>query len=130
MTVGLKQLLAPVKGPLLIVEDGTQVIGQRLDALSLPPSATRWSVREDLPPAGVEAWATAALVVRDRQSLRRVVSALPQLGTSSRIWCWIEDCGGWAPAPTVRPEWPRVQKMTVHAAGPGWADLEFAVRAP
>jgi hypothetical protein len=124
----LREAVSTATGPVLVVDDGS--IGARERSRSLIGVTARWSV-PTLPPAPPPTpWSGVALVVRDRQSLRRVVSALPPLGTSERVWCWIEDCGGWAPSPLLRPEWPRLQDMTVRTAGAGFAALEFAVRAP
>lgn len=122
----VRDAIASVPGPVLIIEDGSQSAARRSG--SLPRTATRWVIgaeRPVIPPS----WQGVALLVHDRQSLRRVVSALPQLGTSARIWCWVDDCGGWPPSLIARPEWPRLKSSSIRTTPlASLTTVEFAGR--
>jgi hypothetical protein len=129
MIDNLRQAVKTAPGPLLLVEDGSSEI-RRLSA-SLPPAHARWVVGGGPEPDGTRAWKGVALLVRDRQSLRRVVSALPDLGRTPRVWCWIDDSGGWAPVVVLRPQWPRAQAVIVRtSAVAAFTAVEFTAGAP
>jgi hypothetical protein len=118
--------VAAARGRVLLVDDGTAVARRRSRAFAGTP--VRWSVL-DAPPEP-QSWSGVAFLVSDRQSLRRLVTGLPVLGASDRVWCWIEDCGGWAPSPALRPEWPRLSRLTVRSAGAAFVSARFASPAP
>lgn len=127
MIEALRVGIATAPGRVLVIEDGSSQITAL--SSSLLGVATRWVL--DGPALSKNGpWGGVALLVRDRQGLRRAVSVLPDLGRSAFVWCWVQDCGGWAPSLVVRPEWPRLKSLNVRTQGSGLAAAEFAARAP
>jgi hypothetical protein len=124
----LWESMSAARGSVLVIDDGSPVARRR--SAEAPPRIVRWNLVEESVPVSDVAWGGVALLVRDRQSLRRAATLLPHLGRSERVWCWLEDCGGWAPAPALHPAWPRLRDMAVKTAGAGLAALEFAAPAP
>jgi hypothetical protein len=126
----LEAHIGGTEGRVLLVDDGTSEARER--SRSLGAVGVRWSIPAQRSPQP-DVWSGVALLVRDRQSVRRLATALPALGSSRRVWCWIEDCGNWSVAPVVRPHWPVLRDMRVQVSGTsgaGLVALEFSAVAP
>ena len=72
---------------------------------------------------------TVLLAVPDLVSLRRVVAAVPRMGTAQRVVVWIGGPAARLPAISPRPEWPPVVSISAARGEESYVLLEFESRA-
>lgn len=90
-------MLADLKTPALVLS------GPGLDLGPVPDGVTVARIGDELPVDG--RWTSVLLAVADETALRRVASALPELGRARHVACHLASAQG--PVTTVlRPEWP------------------------
>jgi hypothetical protein len=121
----IEQLLAADGSSMLAWHD---LLPQELDGLKLPAGCRVVAVPDAEGAARVTSVFT--LAVRDRPALRRVVSALPELGKADTIICLLTAAGGNPPLVLPRPEWPSVSSLIVDNDDPAWTAVQFVRPAP
>ena len=104
-------------GPTLVLVDDSDSLG--LDALQgiedvpgFRPTIVTLSTLD----GPLKGWGSVLVVAADRARLRRMASAIPQLGQVKAVACWLTDAPTpWALVP--RPEWPRLVHLAAREAG-------------
>lgn len=104
-------------GPTLVLVDDSDSLG--LDALQgiedVPGINPRVVTLSGID-GPLKGWGSVLVVAADRARLRRMASAVPQLGQVKVVACWLTD----APTPWVlvpRPEWPKLVHLAAREAG-------------
>ncbi|MDQ3657321.1 MAG: glycosyltransferase family 2 protein, partial [Chloroflexota bacterium] len=124
--MGMIASLRAVAGSVLITHDLPE---EHVADLQVPAET------QVLPIASAEGVANSAdivvLAVPDWLALRRAISALPGLGLTKMVGCWLTEGGaGRAPLLVPRSEWPPIVGVTVESGESAWAIARFERPAP
>lgn len=78
------------------------------------------------PPEPASRWAAVVLAVTDTVALRKITPALPRLGRTRAVGCWLVEAEG-ALAPGNRPDWPPLASLQSRSVGEAssWTALRF-----
>ena len=119
----LETFLRDLGSPLLVLHDAAS-------ASAVAACDAAWLVHQiGRPMPDRQPWAGVALVVADRESLRRVTSTLPPVGRTRAIACLLTDED--QPAHLApRPDWPRVTRLSARALTSGGAMTSLHLQAP
>ncbi len=104
-------------GPtLVLVDDSDSLVLDALQGIEDVPGIEPQVVTLSGLTAPLKGWGSVLVVAADRSRLRRMASAVPQLGQCKVVACWLTD----TPSPWVlvpRPEWPRLVHLAAREAG-------------
>jgi hypothetical protein len=104
-------------GPtLVLVDDSDRLALEALHGIEDVPGLEPRIVTLSSLGGPLKGWGSVLVVAADRARLRRMASAVPQLGQCKAVAAWLTD----SPVPWVlvpRPEWPRLVHLAAREAG-------------